>query len=101
MTQPIDPHRFVDKQLVAKAAAENDFVITVDGLAAGRIMLRPVSGGRSEWLWSITGPGMAQAGLASSGTAESLQEARQGFRKAFDRWLAWALQHDGRVWWFG
>ena len=39
----IDPHRFVGKQLTPKATAENDYSVTVDGLVAGRIMLRPAA----------------------------------------------------------
>lgn len=45
----IDPHRFVGQALLPKATAENDYSVTVDGLVAGRIMLRPTAFGTSRW----------------------------------------------------
>lgn len=88
----IDPHRLVGQALVPKATAVHDYRITVDGLAAGRIMLRPAAFGVAHWFWTITGPLMVQAQLPSSGEAETIEEARVAFRSAFDRWLAWALE---------
>ena len=64
-------------------------------------MLQPIANGGSVWLWTITGTAMVQAGLSSSGKADSLEEARQAFRAQFDRWLAWALAADVAVYWHG
>lgn len=72
----IDAHRFTGKQLLSKAIAKDDYRVTVDGLVAGRIMLRPAAFGASRWFWTITGPAMVQAQLPSSGEAESFAEAR-------------------------
>lgn len=62
-------------------------------------MRQPRSFGAVSWLWSITGPEIVQAGLASSGDADSLVEARQAFRVAFDQWLASAIAPAGAVHW--
>ena len=97
----VDPTRFRDLALLTRATAQNDHSVMIDGLMAGRIMLRPASFGVSRWFWTVTGPAMVQAGLASSGETETLDEARLAFREAFDRWLTWALVHDRKVHWLG
>lgn len=97
----IDPHPLVGQALVPKAIAKDDIRVSIDGLVAGRIMLRPAAFGASRWFWTITGPAMVQAGLPSSGEAGSIEEARVAFREAFDRWLAWALEAPEPVRWLG
>ena len=97
----VEPIRFKGAQLVTKATAENDYTVSIDELRAGRIMLQPIANGAEIWLWTITGPALVQAGLSSSGKAETLAEARQAFRERFDQWLAWALAADVAVRWHG
>ena len=101
MTLTVEPSRFTGLPLITKATAENDHSVMCDGLRAGRIMLQPIANGQEIWLWTITGPAMVQAGLSSSGKADSLEEARQAFRAQFDRWLEWALAADAAVYWHG
>lgn len=97
----IDPHRLVGVPLMSKATAEHDYSILIDGLTAGRIMLRPAAFGASRWFWTITGPLLVHAGLSSSGEAETIEEAWAAFRETFDRWLAWALEAPVPVSWMG
>lgn len=97
----LDPSRFRDLPLLTRATAQNDHSVKIDGLLAGRIMLRPAAFGVSRWFWTVTGPAMVQAGLPSSGEAETLEEARLQFRQAFDRWMAWAMAQNGPVTWHG
>ncbi len=101
MSLTIEPSRFTGLPLITKVAAENDYSVLCDGLRVGRIMLTPIANGAAVWLWTITGPALVQAGLSSSGKADSLEEARQIFRVQFDKWLAWALAADVAVYWHG
>lgn len=96
---PLNPHDSPAYPLISKARASGDYSVSIDGLRAGRIMRQPRSFGAVSWLWSITGPEIVQAGLASSGDADSLVEARQAFRVAFDQWLASAIAPAGAVHW--
>lgn len=68
----------------------------IDGLRAGssRSYL-----GRQTWLWSVTDLALVQAGPASSGNTETLDDARQASREAFGAWQAWALAHAGSIHW--
>lgn len=97
----LNPQRFVGQHLVAKTTAENDYSVIIDGLVAGRFMLWPAALGASLWFWTITTPAIAQVELASSGEAETLEEARLQFRETLDKWLAWAMAYDGPVYWKG
>lgn len=97
----IEPHRFVGQALVPKVIGRDDYSVGVDGLVAGRIMLRPAAFGTSRWFWSITGPALVQAELPSSGEADSLEDARVAFREMYDRWLTWAVAQEGKVHWMG
>jgi hypothetical protein len=97
----VDPTRFRDLPRLTRATTQSDYSVMIDGLNAGRIMLRPKAFGHSLWFWTITGPAMVQARLSSSGEAETLEDARLGFREAFDKWLDWALAQDQPVHWFG
>ena len=97
----VKPTRFRELPLLTRATAQNDYSMMVDGLVAGRIMLRPGAFGVSRWFWTVTGLAMVQAVLASSAETESLEEPRLQFREAFDRWLTWAFAHDRQVHWLG
>ncbi len=99
MSITIEPSRFRGLPLITKATAENDFSVMCDGLGVGRILLTPIANGAAVWFWTITGPALVQAGLSSSGQADSLEAARQAFRTRFDEWLAWALAADVAVRW--
>lgn len=88
MPVTVDPSRFTGQPLVSKATAPGDYTVTVAGKTAGRIMRQPRSFSRETWFWTVTGPVLVKAGLASNGEADSLHEARQAFRTTFDRWLA-------------
>lgn len=95
----IDPHRFNGLQLVPTATAEDDYIITIHAMRAGRIMRQVRAFGKEGWLWSMTGPTLVQAGMASSGETETLAEARVEFRRVFDDWLRWATAQTGTVYW--
>lgn len=101
MTLTIEPGRFVGQPLIMRRAAENDFTVMVDGLRAGRIMLREVANGRLHWFWTVTGPGLVQANINSSGEADTLDDAKAAFRDRFDAWLSWAIKADVAVYWHG
>ena len=45
-----------DQPLLLKRLAAGDYSVTVKDLRAGRIMQKPLSGGRCVWLWTMTGP---------------------------------------------
>lgn len=95
----IDPHRFTGLPLMSKATAQDDYSIFIDGLQAGRIMRQARAFGNETWFWTITGPALVQAGMTSSGEAETLDAARQAFRERFDEWLTWATAASGRIYW--
>jgi hypothetical protein len=61
-------------------------------LTVGRIMaVQRASGSeRGGWLWTITGPAAPGSGIALSGEAGSVEEARRAFRATFDRLVAWS-----------
>jgi hypothetical protein len=99
MRTTVDPRRFTGLPLVTKAIAEDDYIVLIDGIRAGRIMRQARSFGNTVWLWTVTGPALVQAGLTSSGEADTLDEAKLAFREAFDRWLDWALAADVAVHW--
>jgi hypothetical protein len=54
-------------------------------LTVGRIMaVQRASGSeRGGWLWTITGPAAPGSGIALSGEAGSVEEARRAFRATF------------------
>lgn len=97
----IDPRRFTGLQLVPTTIAPDDYAIAIGGLRAGRIMRQRRAFGKEAWFWTVTGPALVQAGIASSGEAETLEEARQAFRSTFDTWLRWAMTTSGPVMWHG
>lgn len=95
----IDPHRLTGVPLVSKATAQDDYSIFIDGMTAGRIMRQARSFGKETWLWIITGPALVQAGMTSSGEAETLEQARVAFRERFNEWLTWATASSSPVYW--
>lgn len=95
MSLYIDPATLEGQPLILKTAAPNDYTVMVLDRIAGRIMAKPVTGGRTVWFWTVTGPYLPDRLRPGDGDAESLEEAKAAFRAKFDAWLAWArdLQH--------
>lgn len=95
MSRYIDPATLEGQPLILKAAAPNDYTVMVLDRIAGRIMAKPVTGGRTVWFWTVTGPYLPERLRPGDGDAETLEEAKAAFRAKFDAWLAWAkdLQH--------
>ena len=95
MSLYIEPATLEGQPLILKAMAPDDYSVRVLERFAGRIMAKPVSGGRVVWFWTVTGPYVPSHLQPSHGEAESLDEAKAAFRAKFDAWLAWAkdLQH--------
>lgn len=79
----------------------DDYVATIAGLDAARIMLEPRAGSALVWCWYMTGPYLPPHLAPVSGTADTLNEAKAAVRVKFDRWLAWALEQQGPVTWHG
>jgi hypothetical protein len=80
--------------LLPRQHAAHDHTIEIDAsgrrLTVGRIMRVNRGSSREAWFWTITGPAPPEAGVALSGDAGSLEEARLAFRAAIDRLIAWA-----------
>jgi hypothetical protein len=102
-----DPSRFSGKPLILRRVPTpgfEDYRVLADGLNAGRIMQVDRSYNRKAWLWTLTGPycGAPELSIATSGEVETLEAAKDGFRTAFDAWLAWAIagaaQHEQLAW---
>jgi hypothetical protein len=81
--------------LLPRQHAAHDHTIEIDAgshgrRSVGRIMVvsRATGSDRGAWFWTITGPAAPDAGVALSGDAGSLEEARLAFRAAFDRLIA-------------
>jgi hypothetical protein len=83
----------------AYPSAVNDYAIAVGGSTAGRIMLRPKSGGEASWLWTLTGPALPTELAPGHGEATTLQEAKLAFRAKFRDWQVWASARDGEAYW--
>jgi hypothetical protein len=45
----VKPTRFRELPLLTRATAQNDYSMMIDGLVAGRIMLRQAAFGASRW----------------------------------------------------
>jgi hypothetical protein len=95
-----DPCRFKGKALVLKAQAPDDYVVTIDGLTAGRIF-KTSRTDRTVWLWTLTGPYLnaPTLNLGGSGEVLSLKDAKAALRGNFDKWLAWTLAGGWPVAW--
>jgi hypothetical protein len=78
--RPIDPGRFSDKPLMLRRMAEDDHLVIIDEMTAGRIF-RTARSERTVWFWTITGPYLNAPDLQVSGSGEvaSLDEAGKSF----------------------
>jgi hypothetical protein len=81
-------------ELVARRQADlhgrADYFIYAGLQIVGRIYQQP-DGGR--WIWSINSiTSDATVGERLAGYADSLEEARQNLRNAFERWMTWRLR---------
>jgi hypothetical protein len=70
-----------------------DWQVLDDGKPVGRIYERHAPANPDQtWFWSITAYVEPRAGLRTSGTASTLEEAKAAFRDTWDRWCAWAAR---------
>lgn len=95
----LDPATLEGQQLTLHRLADDDYAVRVLDHLAGRIMAKPVSGGRVIWFWTMTGPYLPADLQPSQGDAETLLEAKTAFRAKFDKWLAWATALQQPVMW--
>ena len=100
MFKRLDPYIFVDKKFTLKSIGQYDFKVDIAGHTAGRIFKLARAERKFVWFWTITGPICAEVGLISHGDCETISEARQIFRKTFDRWLDWSFQQSTNVNWY-
>src|ERR1041384_2713133 len=69
----------------------DDFVFLCDGLDVGRCKLELLAGAIQKWTWTIYiagGPGRPSRsvdGIPIVGTADTLEQAQQYFKDAFER----------------
>ena len=85
--------------LMLRRIAEDDYTVRCGALTVGRIMLKPLSGSRAMWLWSVTGPYLPPELQPGSGDAESLEEAKAALKARFDAWLHHAAVRGGEGHW--
>jgi len=97
----LDPATLEGQHLLLKETAVGDYSVSILDHRAGRIMLKPVSGGREVWFWTITGPYIPTDLQPSHGDADTLLEAKSAFRAKFDAWLVWAKELGHPVMWTG
>lgn len=97
----LDPAALEGQPLTLHRLADDDYSVRVLDHVAGRIMAKPISGGRVVWFWTLTGPYLPADLQPSQGDAETLLEAKAAFRAKFDRWLAWAKDLQHPVMWMG
>lgn len=103
MNDRIDPHRFTGKTFSRRKAFPNsadDYVIQIDGLTAGRIMKKTITGQRVVWFWTMTAAYYPIKAL-HHGEEETYEAARDAFKKMFWEWQAWAIKQPGKVTWYG
>jgi hypothetical protein len=96
----LDPHIFVGQPMTLRRIADDDYRATIGGHTAGRIFRKMRGGNQYVWLWTVTGPSCAGAGLNSSGDCEELAEAKVAFRATFDSWLSWAMKQKTVATWY-
>ena len=95
MSRYVDPATLEGQPLILKVIGAQDYSVRVLDRVAGRITIKPLSGGRTVWFWTVTGPYLPGHLRPGDGDADTLEEAKAAFRAKFDAWLAWAkdLQH--------
>ena len=99
----VDPHRFTGKKFTRRQTfpgTSHDFAIKIDGIEAGRIMKKIVTGQRGVWFWTLTGPYFPSS-KSSDGEEETFEAARDAFKKLFWEWHASALKQQGPATWYG
>lgn len=99
MPRYLDPATLEGQQLTLHEQGEGDYAVRVLDHVVGRIMAKPIAGGRLVWFWTITGPYIPADLLPSNGDADTLLEAKAAFRAKFDAWLAWAKDLAHPVTW--
>jgi hypothetical protein len=97
----ISPSRFVGEPMSLRGLADADYAVEIDGMTAGRLLRTGRAARRIAWLWTITGPYIGYAGVATSGDVEELVSAKTALRASFDGWLAWAMRQPRAVAWHG
>lgn len=100
MTMQVPAERFLNKPVIFRPFLGADHVAEVDGLRAGWILYGEAKGA-PLWWWTMTGPCCGHGRISSCGESRSLDEAKDSFRDAFDRWRHWALSETESVRWFG
>ena len=103
MKDQVDPSRFTGKLFSRRTtflASTDDYIIRMDGLAAGRIMKKILPGRTEVWFWTLTGPHFPGP-KSHDGQEETFEAAKDEFRKVFWQWHAWALQQPGKATWYG
>lgn len=98
MLKTVDPTTFKGKPLYSKPCQlgqPDDYLVVCEGLTVGRIMKEQRASGRTTWMWTITGPIVAN----SNGEADTQAAAQKAVRVIFDRWLEAAVRGAG--WYVG
>jgi hypothetical protein len=81
---------------------KEDWLVFDDGVEVGRIELdtaayRP----EAQWSWALSGAAdrayQFQFGARPTGHAPSLEDAKAGWRAAYERWLAWKAEHPDQA----
>lgn len=100
----VDARIFVGQKFVLGHTWLNnsdDFVASIAGHRAARIMLERRSGPTSVWCWYITGPHLPQHLGPAQGVCEDFDQAKSEMRRKFDAWLDWGLTQKGLANWHG
>ena len=66
-------------------ADDLDAIVYDDGRPIGRI-----SEDRQHWFWTLTVFGARHAGIATTGQASSLEQAKAELQANFKKWLVWS-----------
>lgn len=98
MPRHIDPATLLDQPLMLGRIGEDDNAVRVAGLGLGRIMARPMFGGRTAGFCTLTGPGVSETLGPTLGNSESLDGAKVDIKRAFGTWLLWAHRLGEVVW---
>ena len=100
----VDPARFVGKNFSQEPSVDSkndDFIMVINGLIAGRVMKTTAPGTSTKWLWTLTGPYLPPELLPSNGHTNSREEAEEDFERKFWEWHRWAGMQKGGVAWYG